>query len=73
MEMVWRNAYSLAGRVRKILVDRYGKGEYEIRSRSASNTDAGVWGRKTALTDDQLLEALADEGTTDDELIGELS
>lgn len=68
-----RNAYSLAGRVRKILNDQFGKGEFELTSRSASDTDAGVWGRKTMLSDDELLEALADKETTDDKLIGDLS
>lgn len=68
-----RNAYSLAGRVRKILNDQYGKGEYELTSRSVSDIDAGVWGRKTMLTDDQLLEALADEAVADDDVMGELS
>ena len=68
-----RNAYSLAGRVRKILTDEFGKGEFELTSRSASETDAGVWGRKTMLSDDQLLDALANEENTDDEVMGELS
>lgn len=54
-----RNAYSLAGRVRRILIDEYGKGEYEIRSRSAGET-AGVWGRKTALSDNELSDRRAD-------------
>ena len=69
-----RNAYSLAGRVRRILIDEFGKGFYELTSRSVPNTDkAGVWGQRVLPSDDQLLEALADSEITTDELTGEMS
>lgn len=64
-----RNAYSLAGRIRKLFGD-----EFEVTSRIIPNTDkAGVWGRKKELTDDQLLDALADSKQSDNDLMGDAS
>lgn len=66
-----RNAYSLAGRVRKL----FGKG-YEVTSRTTGPDTAGVWGRKRkpdASLDSAILDALADEDTDIADLVEELS